>query len=581
MAEPLGCFVLVLHGHLPYVLGHGGWPHGSEMLFEAAADCYIPLLWMLEELAHEKVPARIVISLSPVLLEQLADDRFKQWFDDYLQHKMHWAAENEREFRSSGGEHPAFLARRWRERYQALRDSFCNRYHHDLPAAFRRHQEAGHIEIMTSAATHAYLPLLREDGSVQLQVKLAVATYEKHFGRWPRAMWLPECAYRPRAMWAPAPQITGPQAPYPRKGIEEFLAENGIDYFIIDTHMLGGGGPEPIEVDWQHTLGKLWGGIRKAREPRPYSGEKRPYFPYFVGHYYEDHPPVAVFARDPQTGLKVWSADHGYPGDPDYLDFHKQHAPGTLRYWRVTGGEWAFGDKDWYHPDRAEGKAQQHAGNFLWTVKETVRAQPRPGGRLPVLVAAFDAELFGHWWHEGPRFLAHALRWMHQDPEIEVLTGSDYLARYSPETAITLPEASWGAGGGHGVWLNDDTNWTWQRIYDAELDAKALLKEQGGSHDRATRALIEQALRQLVLLQASDWQFLITTWSARDYASQRVHCHHSDFKRVAEIARKSGRGERLTEEECHYLRQLQDRDRPFAEIDPAWFAEQANPASWA
>jgi len=139
MAEPLGCFVLVLHGHLPYVLGHGGWPHGSETLFEAAADSYIPLLWTLEELGHEGAAARIVISLSPVLPEQLADDRFKQWFVDYLQDTIHWAAENEREFRSSGDGHAAFLARRWRERYEALRESFCNRYNRDLPAAFRRH----------------------------------------------------------------------------------------------------------------------------------------------------------------------------------------------------------------------------------------------------------------------------------------------------------------------------------------------------------------------------------------------------------------------------------------------------------
>jgi 1,4-alpha-glucan branching enzyme len=505
------------------VLGHGDWPHGSETLFEAAADSYIPLLWTLEELAHEGVTAGVVISLSPVLLEQLADDRFKQWFVDYLQDTIHWAAENEREFRSSGDGHAAFLARRWRERYEALRESFCTRYNRDLPAAFRRHQEAGHIEIMTSAATHAYLPLLREDGSVQLQTKLAVATYEKHFGRWPRAMWLPECGYRPRAMWAPAPQIAGPEAPYPRKGTEEFLAENGIDYFIIDTHMLGGGGPEPIEVDWQHTLGKLWGGIRKAREPRPYSGEKRPYFPYFVGHYYEDHPPVAVFARDPETGVKVWSADHGYPGDSDYLEFHRKHTPGTLRYWRVTGPGWALGDKEWYHPDRAEGKARLHAGNFLWTVKETLRAQPRSGGRLPVLVAAFDAELFGHWWHEGPLFLAHALRWMHH--------------------------------GGHQVWLNDETNWIWQRIHDAELDLTAVLRDHSRGHDSAMQTLVEQALCQLVLLQASDWPFLITTWTARDYASQRVHCHHSDFKQVG--------------------------DRLFSEIDPAWFAELTRPASWA
>lgn len=578
MPEPVGCFVLVLHSHIPYVLGHGTWPHGSQMLYEAAADCYIPLLWMLEELEYEGIPAKIVISFSPITMEQLADERFKDWFTSYLGEKIYWADENEKEFNAQGDGHRAYLAREWRGRYEALRDSFVNRYGKDLLGQFRRHQDAGNIEVMTAAATHGFLPLLREDGSVQLQVLTAVATYEKHFGRRPRAFWLPECAYRPRSLWAPNPAVSGPETPYPRKGIEEFLGENGLDYFIADSHLLGGGPPEPVDIDWEHTLGKIWGRLRKSREPRPYFGEKSPYFPYFVGHYYEDHPPVAILVRDPDTGMKVWSGEHGYPGDRDYLDFHKKHLPSELRYWRVTGPRVPLGGKEVYHPEWADGRVREHAGNFLWTVKETLRPRPHPGGRLPVLCAPFDAELFGHWWHEGPRFLTHVLRWMHQDPEIEVLSGTEYLARYSPETAITLPEGSWGAGGGDWVWMNDDTLWTWRMIYDAELDLRALLRDHGAGHDAAMRSLIQQAMRELLLLQASDWQFLITTWGARDYAGERLAFHHGDYKRVADMARRYGRGEWIEPKEWDYLGYLQDRDRPFTDLDPAWFTDVKNPA---
>lgn len=578
MPEPVGCFVLVLHSHIPYVLGHGTWPHGSQMLYEAAADSYIPLLWMLEELSYEGIQPRVVVSLSPITMEQLADERFKDWFVNYLNEKIHWAEEDAHEFDSYGDGHRAYLARQWRKRYEALLDSFCNRYGRDLLAQFRAHQDAGNIEVMTSAATHGYLPLLREDGSVQLQVLTAIATYEKHFGRRPRAFWLPECAYRPRAFWAPNPAVSGPQTSYARKGVEEFLAENGLDYFIIDTHLLAGGPPEPIDIDWQHTLGKLWGRIQKSREPRPYHGDKSPHFPYFVGHFYEDHPPVAALVRDPDTSMKVWSGEHGYPGDGDYLDFHKKHLPGELRYWRVTGPRVELGDKQVYQPDWAEAKLRDHAGNFLWTIKETLRPQPHPGGRLPVLCAPFDAELFGHWWHEGPRFLTHALRWIHQDPEIEMLSGTEYLARYSPETALALPEGSWGAGGGHWVWMNDDTLWTWEKVYDAELDLRALLHDHGYGHDPAMRAIVEQAMRELLLLQASDWQFLITTWSARDYAGERLAFHHGDCKRLANMARRYARGEWIAQEEWDYLGACQDRDRPFSDLDPAWFAEVKNPA---
>lgn len=572
MAEPLGCFVLVLHGHIPYVLGHGTWPHGAQMLYEAAADTYIPLLWTLEELAYEGISANLVISFSPVTMEQLADERFQKWFEGYLNDKIHWASENEGQFGSWGEGHLEYLARRWRQRYEAVRDSFCNRYNRDILGQYRQMQDDGHIEVMTSAATHGYLPLLHEDASVNLQVCQAVQTYQKHFGRWPRAFWLPEGAYRPRCQWAPPPEVAGTKQPYARRGIEEFLAENGLDYFVVDTHLLGGGGPEPVDIDWEHTVGKLWGRIRKVRQPQPYSGDKSPYLPYFVGHAYEDHPPVAVLVRDPQTGLKVWSAEHGYPGDFNYLEFHKKHIPGDLRYWRITDANDNLGSKQLYQPDWADGQVRAHAGNFLWTVKETLRAGPRPDGRLPVLCAPFDAELFGHWWFEGPRFLAHALRWMHQDPEIEVLTGSEYLARYSPQTAITLPEGSWGAGGGHWVWLNEDTTWSWQRIYDAELDLRALVQNHGAGHDETMGSLIKQAMRELLLLQASDWQFLITTWSARDYAEVRIQSHHTDFKRVVALARKYARGEWISEQEWAFFGGLCQRDNVFSDIKPEWYA---------
>ncbi|HEY3396059.1 MAG TPA: 1,4-alpha-glucan branching protein domain-containing protein [Armatimonadota bacterium] len=578
MPEPVGCFALILHSHIPYVLGHGTWPHGSQMLYEAAADTYIPLLWMLEELEFEGIPASITISFSAITLEQLTDDRFRDWFLNYLWEKVHAAERDEGEFRAWGDGHREYLARRWQDHYRALIDSYDNRYGRDLIAQFRRHQDAGNIELMVCGATHGYLPLLHEDGSVQLQVRQAVSTFERCFGRRPRGFWLPECAYRPRANWAPPPAIRGPETPQPRKGVEEFLAENGIDYFIVDTHMLTGGPPEPVDIDWSDTLGKAWGRVRKSREPRPYYGTKSPYFPYFVGHYYENHPPVAILVRDPATGLKVWSGEHGYPGDGDYLEFHKKHLPGDLRYWRVTGGDCALGDKAEYHPEWAEGRVREHAGNFLWSVKETLRSQPHPGGRRPVLCAPFDAELFGHWWHEGPRFLTHVLRWMHQDPEIEVVTASGYLARNAPETALALPEGSWGAGGGHHVWLNPDVNWVWGLIYDAEQDFRALLADHGYGHDPAMSALVRQAERVLLLLQASDWPFLITTWSARDYAGERVAHHHGDYKRVADMARRYARGEMISEEEWSYFGDLQSRDRPFPEIEPAWFAEVQNPA---
>jgi 1,4-alpha-glucan branching enzyme len=577
MPKPLGAFCMILHGHIPYVLGHGTWPHGSVMVYEAAAETYIPILWALEELVAEGISPNITISLSPITVEQLSDKRFPGWFEGYLRDKQEMARTNAREFAARGDGHLEYLAHEWEGRYRALEEAFVDGYGRDLPGAFRRMQDGGHIEVMTCAATRGYLPLLHEDTDIQGQIMQAVQVYEAHFGRRPRGIWLPECAYRPHCRWAPPPEIGYPETPYPRKGIEEFLGENGFDYFIVDTHMLGGGNPLPVSVSREDTLGKAWGHIRHVREASPYSGAKTPYRPYFVGDRFEDHPPVAILVRDPETSQQVWSGWQGYPGDANYLEFHKKHIPGDLRYWRVTDDLNDLATKGQYEPQWADGKIHEHAGHFLWLVKEKLRRAPWEGG-MPVVCAPFDAELFGHWWYEGPRWMSKMLRWMNQDPEVEVMTASAYLGNHSPDRAITLPEGSWGAGGGHYVWMNHDTAWTWHRVYDAEKDFAALLREHGAGHDDVMRKLIQQAARELLLLQASDWQFLITTWSARDYAEARLHEHHQDYKAVAHIARRYAKGEEITEGEWARFGEVCERDQCFPKIDPAWWMRLKRPA---
>jgi 1,4-alpha-glucan branching enzyme len=539
------------------------------MIFEAAADSYIPLLWALEELAHEGISANFTLGLTPVTMEQLADDRFKEWFPGYLDARRWQAEQNLEQFRHWGDGHLAYLAERWEGHYRALTEAFCRGYGYDLLAQFRRHQDAGHLEIMSSAATHGYLPLLHDDSSIRGQVEQGAATYERFMGRRPRGFWLPECAYRPRCHWAPPPPLP-PEPPRWRLGLEEILATSGYDYFIVDGHMLDANDPLPVQVAHHETLGKLWSGLHRAGDALTV---KTPYRPYFVGHHFEGHPPVACLLRDPQTSQKVWSGDVGYPGDPNYLDFHKKHLPGDHRYWRVTDSSSDLGGKQPYVPEWALEQVPTHAGNFLWTVKETLRHAPRPDPKLPVVLSPFDAELFGHWWHEGPRWLTTVLRWMHQDPDLKVMQCGDYLREEEPTSALALPEGSWGAGGGHWVWLNDQTAWTWDRVHDAERNLQALLRDHGHGHDEAARSLIAQACRELLLLQASDWQFLMTTGGAADYASHRLHAHYSDFHKCADLARRYGRGEFISHDDWAWFGDLAARDRLFAGLDPRWFGE--------
>lgn len=578
MDSPFGAVCIVLHGHIPYVLGHSTWPHGSNMMYEAAADTYIPLLWACEELAWEQIPFNITLGLTPIVMEQLNDERFKEWFPSYLEHRCWKAIENANEFRGRGEEHLAWLAERWQQHFEALQDSYLNRYDRDLLAQFRQHQDDGHLEIMCSAATHGYLPLLHEDASVQGQIMQGVATYEQHMGRRPRGFWLPECAYRPRCMWA-SPLPGAHEQPYPRKGLEEFLGENGIDYFIVDTEAgLHSGEPLPVRLEHEGTLGKAWSRIYRAGD---YAEPRTIYRPYFVGSHFEDHPPVAALIRDAQTGQQVWSGTVGYPGDHNYLDFHKKHVPGDHRYWRVTDSEADLGSKQPYMPDWADQRMREHAGHFLAIVKETLRWAPHHGGKLPGAILPFDAELFGHWWFEGTRWLTQTVRWMHQDPELKVMTCSNFVREEEPNAAITLPESSWGVGGDHQVWLNPHMEWVWHKIHDAEKDFQALLCDCGTGHDEAARTLVQQAARELLLLQASDWPFLISAGTAGDYSAMRIVGHYDDYKRVADMVRRYGRGECLTQEDWDWLGQLQERDRPFPEVEPGFFGAVRHPAHHA
>jgi len=458
----------VLHGHLPYVLAHGTWPHGSDMLFECAAESYLPLLQTFDRLAAEGVSAKVTMGITPVLAEQLADPDFKHQFSEYLELRARMAAENRDEFHKQKQHHFAELAETWHSHFLDVRTAFHDCYGGDLIAAFRRLQDDGRIEIISSCATHGYLPLLGSDQCIQGQVKQAVAAHRRHFGRPPRGFWLPECGYRPRYEWASPLAGAGPQEPVLRKGVEEFLAESGIEYFIVDTATLMGGAAMGVYLERFAGLQHLWERSRASYRPGPVDVDKSPYEAYLVSSADEDRPPVAVFTRDERTGAQVWSGEHGYPGDGWYLDFHKKHFPGGHRYWRVTSSSSDLASKQPYEPHRAAERVPENADHFCDVVHEILTQHNDSRETYGIVCAPYDAELFGHWWFEGPEWLYRVLKGIDAHPAVDLVTCSEYLDRHTPAAAVALPESSWGQGGFHWIWLNDWTNWIWEHIYAAD-----------------------------------------------------------------------------------------------------------------
>jgi len=584
MSEPVstgagGAFGLVLHGHLPYVLPHGSWPHGSDMLFECAGESYLPLLQVIDRLVSEGVSPRITIGLTPVLAEQLAHPDFKQQFGDYLVMRAQAAEQDREQFRKDGESHLEGLAENWRKHFLSLHDCFLKEYGGDLIAAFRRLAEGGHVELMTSAATHGYLPLLGADECIQAQVKQAVVAHQRHFGQRPRGFWLPECAYRPRYVWASPLPDAGPREPRLRKGVEEFLAENGLSYFIVDTATLLGGAAAGVYLERFAGLQRAWEQFRASYRPGPVDISKSSHEVYLVSSTDEDRPPVAVFTRDERTGLQVWSGDIGYPGDGWYLDFHKKRFPGGHRYWRVTSAKSDLGAKEPYQPSRAAERVPENADHFCHLVHELLTAYHRERGRFGFVCAPYDAELFGHWWFEGSEWLYRVYKGLAANPAVELMTCAEYLDRATPEAAVALPESSWGQGGFHWVWLNEWTTWVWKHVYAAEAEMPRLARQALASGDPVLARIVTQAARELVLLEASDWPFLISTWSARDYAERRAALHHEAFATLAEMASRRARGQELSAEDEKLLAEWERTDSLFPDLDMAWWVRVEKPAS--
>jgi len=555
-ADGVGSFALVLHTHLPFVLGHGRWPHGSDWLMEVAAGCYLPLLDTIGEAAASGVSPRITIDVSPVLAGQLAAPAFRSEFEEYLRARISSARENRQEFAAANQPELAHLAEGWEGFYRDRLQQF-ERLNGDLVGALRALADQGHVTLITCAATHGYLPLLSREESIALQLRVAVTAHRRHFGRAPDGIWLPECAYRPRYEWTPpvGPHKGGGRVR--RRGIEEFMADAGLKFFITDVHLMRGGSPLSAYRDYYPALQQLSG-----PQPPSYRPDRTPYRPYLVASR-GGHGTATAFVRDPDSTLQVWSRDRGYPGDGSYLEFHKKHFPGGLRYWRVTDAKVDLGGKQLYEPARAQERVQAHAGHFVDLLRGVLTANPE--GPHAVVCSPYDTELFGHWWFEGPRWLAEVFARLPQ-ARIAPVDCVTYLETYPPDTTITLLEGSWGEGGDHRVWLNPHTEWTWERIYAAEDEFWTLARQAGTYATDPARRVASQLARELLLMQASDWQFLITTWAARDYAEARIAEHHATFTRLAQALRRLLAGGAMPPAEEEFLAACEAQDFLFPDI---------------
>ncbi|MBD3316906.1 MAG: DUF1957 domain-containing protein [Chitinivibrionales bacterium] len=496
-AEFKGSLILFLHAHLPYVR-HPECDYFMEenWFYEALTETYLPLLSVLENLGEDGVPFRLTVSMSPPLVSMMTNELLQERYVRHIDRLIELA--DKEVYRTRRTPTLAGTARMYRERFAACRRIFVQTWDGNLVKAFRQLQECGMLEIATSGATHGFFPTLQPNPpAIRAQIRIAAESHEKWFGRRPKGIWLPECGYYP--------------------GVEHLLEEAGIRYFIMDTH------------------GILFG------EPRPKYGVFAPVICRGTN--------VAAFGRDIESSKSVWSSKEGYPGDFAYRDFYRDigydlamnyirpyidptgvRIATGIKYYRITG---ETDPKEPYNRRAALHRAAVHAGNFMHNREKQVEYLASIMDRPPVVVAPYDAELFGHWWYEGPDWLNFLIRKIaFEQKTITLSTPSDYLAAY-PTNQICRPSlSSWGYRGYSEVWLESSNEWIYRHLHQMAKRMHELARRYGGEHNGLTRRTLNQMARELLLAESSDWAFIMKTGTVVQYAERRTKEHIANFMRL-------------------------------------------------
>src|SRR6266567_1857249 len=491
-----GHLALILHAHLPFVR-HPEHEHflEEEWFFEAITEAYIPLLRMMQRLMADRVPFKLTMSITPTLCAMLQDQLLRERYVRHLELLIDLAEREQRRTRKDPQLHQ--LANFYFELFSENRRFFVEECKYDLLSLFESFAQTGALEIIASAATHGLLPIAQQQSSeaARAQVLIGRDMHVDVFGAEPAGFWLPECGYTP--------------------GLDCTLQEADLRWFVLDAHGLLFANPRPC---------------------------RSIYAPYYT-------PPGPVaFARDPDASRQVWSAHQGYPGDPAYREFYRdigfdlpmQHlgpiARGSrkfsgVKYHRITGGD---NEKQLYDRAAAENAAAKHASLFLEQRRQQIREISELGFD-PIVVAPFDAELFGHWWFEGPSFLEQFIRQVANERDFRLTTPSEYLAAHPTQQIVEPAASTWGENGHLAVWLDPSNAWIYPQLNAAALrmcEVAGRYAAEGSNMTDTCDRVLKQLARELLLAQSSDWAFLMKTGTAREYATQRTIDHLARFNRL-------------------------------------------------
>ena len=518
-----GYVSFVLHAHLPFIHHPESNDYLEESwLYEAISETYIPLLHNFQKLVDEGVKFRITMSMTPPLLSMLDNKLLQKKYIHYLEQLIELSEKEIK--RTEGNERVNRLSHYYYDRYTSDLHFFKDECNCNLIEKFKYFQDIGVLEIITCGATHGYFPILYvTEETVRAQIAVGVQTYERYFGRKPRGIWLPECGYVPEA--------------------DKYLREFGIQYVITETHGILYANPTPI-----------YGTLAPIVSPDG----------------------IVAFGRDLESSRQVWSSINGYPGDYNYREFYRDigyeadydyikpyiahngvRVHTGIKYYRITG---KTEQKDYYDIQWAKDSAEKQAGHFLDCRTQQINNLAPCMDKPPIILCPYDAELYGHWWYEGPYWLYILFKKIYYDEcNFELITPSEYIDKYPNIQVCTPCRSSWGANGYSGVWLNPTNDYAHRHLHKAGNR----MVELATSYPNATgiqKAALNQAARELLLAQSSDWLFIITNNTMVDYAHRRIKDHIGRFTRLYNEL-NSGKIDRK------FLTEIEEKDPVFPDID--------------
>ncbi|MCL2801784.1 MAG: DUF1957 domain-containing protein [Treponema sp.] len=486
----------VLEAHLPFVREYNKEDLLSEAgeegrFFECVSETLLPLLEVMHRLEADHVHFRIGLAISPLLCHMLSDEHLQKKYLYYMDKQIEFG-QKELE-RTADNSELNKLSQFYYNQTVDRRITFTEKYEKNILKAFDYFRRRGKLEILATCATHAFLPFLSHNAeSLQAQTETPASGYRRHFGS-PQGFWLPCLG------WTPA--------------IEPYLKAYNYTYTIIESHGLLFGKPTP-EKGCFYPVKTPDGTFVLARDLRAVND-------------------IEKAAADESYRNNNKDAGYELPAEiiSSFLSADGERRRTGYKYWsRIENGQSAI-----YNPKAASDKVIEHTRTFLESTIARLEEAAKHMNEIPISLFANSADFFGRFWHEGPQFIEGLFRMASDYRDIKFVCPSEYIFKQEISSFQTVsPEFSSGGNNGYAeTWLDVSNDWIYRHLNRA-MERMTELAERFPDDTGLKERALNQAAREILLAQSSDWPSLLFRQDSTEFARNNAENALRNFTTIYE-----------------------------------------------